>query len=294
MKILFTGTAGMLAAEIVPVVMREKHQVVLTDINRRLPDIDALDVTVKEDVLRKVGRMRPDYIFHLAAETDVDLCEKDPDHAFRVNTLGTQNIVSACKDLGVKLVYISTGAVFDGNKPDPYTEFDDPAPVNIYGQSKLQGEVIVTDQLTDYFIIRAGWMVGGWELDKKFVYKIVCQLKEGKKKLMAVEDKSGSPTFTKDFAANILKVINTRRFGLYHMANKGTCTRYDMAVKIVEFMGLTDEVKIEPVGSDKFPLPAPRARSEMMRNYKLDLLGLNNMPHWEESLADYIRINRDK
>ncbi|MFH1309611.1 MAG: sugar nucleotide-binding protein, partial [Candidatus Omnitrophota bacterium] len=141
---------------------------------------------------------------------------------------------------------------------------------------------------------RAGWMVGGWDLDKKFVYKIVQQLKQGKKELVAVDDKKGTPTFTKDFSANLMNVINSGRFGLYHMANKGTCSRYDMALKIVEYMDLAGVVTVKPVSSAYFPLPAPRSSSEAIRNYKLDMLGLNNMPNWETSLAGYIKLNKDK
>jgi len=294
MKILITGSAGMLAAEIVPALIKARHDVIQTDINQRLPDIEALDVTNIDKVFNKVKNSRPDYIFHLGAETDVDLCEKDSDHAFKVNTLGTENIALACQEFGSSLLYVSTGGVFSGDKPLPYTEFDAPKPINIYAKSKLEGELVAKNLLTKYFIMRAGWMIGGWELDKKFVYKIVQQLKDGKKELNVVSDKFGSPTFTKDFAANLMNVINTKRYGLYHMANKGTCSRYDMAVKIVEFMGFKGKVELNPINSAQFPLPAPRTRSEMMHNYKLELLGINNMPNWQESLADYIKINKDK
>lgn len=294
MKILITGAAGMLAAEVIPELLKQGHEVIQTDINQRVPDIAALDVAKLEDVLHVTAQVQPDYIFHFAAETNVDLCEKDPDHAYRINTLGTENMAVACRQHSCALLYISTGAVFDGVKSGPHTEFDRPNPVNVYGESKLQGEVIVRDLLNRYFIIRAGWMVGGWELDKKFVYKIIQQLKSGKTELLAVADKFGSPTFTKDFAANLINVLNTGKCGIYHMANKGVCSRYDMAVKIVEFMGFKDKAAVKPVSSAVFPLPAPRARSEMICNYKLRLAGLDNMPSWESSLKDYIEANKDK
>lgn len=294
MKILITGAAGMLAADVIPILLEKGYDVVQTDINQRLPVISALDVSNLKNVLELVARISPDYIFHLAAETNVDFCQQDPDHAFKVNADGTKNVALACKKFNIEMVYISTGGVFSGAKETPYIEIDQTGPVNIYGQSKLDGEKAIISNLSKYFILRAGWMVGGWELDKKFVYKIVQQLRQGKKQLIAVNDKFGSPTFTKDFAANLMGVINTKRYGLYHMANKGTCSRYDIAVKIVEFMRLKDKIEVNPVSSAQFPLPAPRARSEMMCNYKLGLLGFNNMPHWEESLKEYIRINRDK
>jgi len=293
MKILITGAAGMLAADVIPMLVKEEQEVIKTDINQRLPNIEKLDIIDSKAVLDKVKSLRPDYIFHLAAETNVDLCQNNPEHAFKINALGTKNMALAAKKFGSRLLYISTANVFDGEKPEPYIESDQPQSKNIYGESKTQGEVAVKELLSEYFIIRAGWMVGGWELDKKFVYKIIQQLKEGKKELKAVSDKFGSLTFTRDLATNLMSVLNTNRFGLYHMANKGTCSRYDIAVKIVEFMGLKDEVEVVPVDSNQFPLPAPRPRSEMLDNYKLDLLKLNNMPYWQDSLKEYITANKE-
>jgi dTDP-4-dehydrorhamnose reductase len=281
----------MLANDVIPVLERQGHQLVKTDLRPRLPDIQQMDVTRQEQVLDRVSGQPLDYVFHLGAETDVDLCERDPDHAFRVNTLGTENVALACQKFNVKLLYISTAGVFYGDKPSAYIEFDHPRPANVYGESKWQGEIVVKNLLSQYFIIRAGWMVGGWELDKKFVFKIIQQLLAGKKELRVVNDKFGSPTFTKDFAAHFMKIVNTGRFGLYHLSNKGTCSRYDIALKIVELMDLKGEVQVMPINSAQFPLPAPRARSEMMQNYRLDLLGSNDMPHWEDSLKHYLQDN---
>ena len=294
MKVLVTGAAGMLAAEVVPELLNQRHTVIQIDINQRLPEIRKLDVTNFDQVLAFAKKNQPDYIFHLAAETDVDLCERNPDYAFRVNCSGTKNIAIACQKYNITMLYISTAAVFYGDKATPYDEFDTPKPINIYGRSKLEGEVAVENLLSKFFIIRAGWMVGGWDIDKKFVYKIVQQLKADKKELTVVADKFGSPTFTKDFAKNIMNVINTKRYGLYHMANKGTCSRYEIALKILEFMGMDGKVKVNPVDSASFPLFAPRPNSEMLKNHKLELLSLNNMPRWEDSLKEYIEVNSDK
>lgn len=284
----------MLAADIIVRLQEAKHQVVQTDIHQRVPDIEALDVTDRDRVFSKVEQLQLDYIFHLAAETNVDLCQENPEHAFRVNSLGTKNIAYACREFNCRLLYISTSNVFDGNKQRAYIESDLPDPINVYGRSKFEGELVVKELLSDYFIIRAGWMVGGWQLDKKFVYKIVQQLRQGRTELRAVSDKFGSPTFTKDFAANLLKVIETEKYGLYHMVNKGMGSRYDIALKIVEFMGFKSRVKVKPISSEEFPLPAPRPRSEILSNYKLDSLGLNHMPHWHDSLAEYIKTNKDR
>jgi len=263
-------------------------KVVKSDINLRLPDIQKIDIRVFDEVYGWIKSERPDFIFHFAAETDVDLCEKNPDHAHRTNYIGTENLALACQKYEIPLLYISTGAVFSGTSCEPYSEFDTPEPANIYGKSKLAGEIAIQCLLKKYFIIRAGWMIGGWEIDKKFVYKIVKQLLEGKKEIFAVNDKFGSPTFTMDFAKNLLPLIKTKRYGLYHMANKGGASRFDIALKIVECMNLHERVSVHPISSAEFPLPAPRPRSEMLRNYHLELIGMNDMPGWEDALKRYL------
>jgi dTDP-4-dehydrorhamnose reductase len=288
MKILLTGAAGMLANDVSRVLIMKGDTVIKTDVNLREPDISLLDIRKIDDIFSLTEKIRPDIIFHLAAETNVDLCEQEPDHAFHVNTIGTENVALAARKHDIPLLYISTGAVFSGEKAEPYTEFDETGPLSVYGRSKLSGEHIVQDLLTSYFIIRAGWMIGGWELDKKFVFKIMAQLMEGKKEIKAVNDKFGSPTFTVDFADNIIPIVSTNRYGLYHMANKGVTSRYDIASEIVNILGLKDDVAVYPVSSTQFPLPAPRGRSEVMRNLKLDLLDMNRMPHWRESLEKYV------
>lgn len=266
-------------------------KIVTSDINLRLPDIQKVDICTFKDVDDWVKFEEPDFVFHLAAETDVDLCEKNPEHAYKTNYIGTENVALVCQKYDIPALYISTAGVFYGDKTEPYSEFDKPHPINVYGWSKLYGEIVFRRLLKKYFIVRAGWMVGGWEIDKKFVYKIVCQLLEGKKEINVVNDKYGTPTFTIDFARNLLPLIITNRYGLYHMANKGWATRYDIAIKIVEFMNLTGSVKVNPISTAQFPLPAQRARSEMMNNFHLDLIGLNNMPLWQESLEKYIKTN---
>ncbi|QQS35526.1 MAG: dTDP-4-dehydrorhamnose reductase [Ignavibacteriales bacterium] len=291
MKILVTGAAGMLAAEVVPELISKGHTVIETDINLRLPSIEKLDFTDIKSVEEIIIKNKPDFIFHLAALTDVDLCEKDPDLAYRVNFIGTENIALMCYKYEIPLLYISTGGVFNGQKPSPYTEFDIPDPVNKYADSKLRGETIIQNLLTKYFILRAGWMIGGGDIDKKFVFKIVQQLKEGKTELNVVNDKFGSPCFTFDFAKQILPIVETGRYGIYHIANGGMVSRFEIASRIVELMKLSDKVKINAINSAQFPLPAPRARSEAIENYKLKLLEINLMPHWQKSLERYLAEN---
>ena len=178
--------------------------------------------------------------------------------------------------------------IFGGEKPEPYIEFDTPSPANVYGHSKLAGEQIVTSLLDRYYIARAGWMIGGGPKDRKFVGKLVALIAGGERNLRAVDDKIGSPTYAKDLAAGIRMLVETGYFGLYHLVNTGSaCSRYEIAVALCEILDRED-VAVDPVSSAFFPLPAPRARSEAMVNYKLDLLGINPMRPWRDALETYV------
>lgn len=281
-KMLVTGAGGMVGSY-VPGVFGD-YDLTLTDC---VDGCSRLDVRDPRAVMDAVSASRPDVVLHLAAATDVDRCEQDPDWAFHTNAIGTQNVALACQRHDALLVYISTAGVFWGDKLEPYTEFDAPKPANTYGEAKLAGERIVETLLRRYYIVRAGWMVGGGERDKKFVGKIARLLVDGPRPLRVVHDKVGTPTYAKDLLAGIHSLVQTGFFGLYHMANTGCCSRYDVALEIRDALGL-ENVAIEPVSSAHFPLPAPRARSEAMRNLKLDLLGLNAMRPWQEAVRGYV------
>lgn len=276
--ILITGANGMVGSYV---------KGIFNDEDLYLTDIDTLDVTDYQSVETMVNKVKPDIILHLAAKTDVDKCEMEIDDTYRTNTIGTQNMALICQKKNILLVYISTAGVFGGQKLESYTEFDEPNPANIYGWSKLEGEKIVQNLLNEYFIVRAGWMFGGGSKDKKFISKII-KLSEEKDELNVVSDKIGSPTFAKNLLEGIKRLVATKYYGLYHMTNKGTCSRYEVSLEIMKILG--KKTKVNPVSSAYFPLPAPRARSEAMRNYKLDLLGLNTMPTWQEALKEYLTM----
>ncbi|MFC1679662.1 SDR family oxidoreductase, partial [Elusimicrobiota bacterium] len=224
-------------------------------------------------------------VLHLAAETDVDLCETDREHAYRTNALATENLAKACKETGALMIYISTGGVFDGNNPEPYTEYDAPGPLSVYARTKMAGEDAVRSLLESYFIVRAGWMIGGGLRDKKFVYKMLRFMGE-RDRIQAVDDKRGTLTYAKQMLLQIVELLKTDAYGVYHAANSGVVTRYDVVKELARIVG--SPVKIEPVGSAVFPLPAPRARSEAMRNYRLELMGINVMSDWKRALAEYL------
>lgn len=285
MKCLVTGANGMLGSALCPLLSEKGHEVFMTDINISQANIKFLDVRDFKNVKKEIDKIRPDIIFHLSAETDVDKCEIEVDHAYTTNMKGTENIALVCQEEDIPMVYISTCGVFDGKKIEPYNEFDEPNPISVYTKTKYEGEKIVRDLLKKYFIFRAGWMIGGGKKDKKFVAKIVGLIKT-RDVLTVVNDKRGCPTFTKDFSECIIKIIKTGRYGLYHVTNKGSASRYDIACRITEYLGKKD-IAVKPISSDLFPLPAPRPDSEVVDNYKLELLGIKMRP-WEEALREYL------
>lgn len=290
MKYLITGANGMLGSALCPILFKSGGEIYPTDIDtdNRMYNIRYLDIRDKEQIQVVVNEIMPDFLFHLAAEINVDKCELEPEHAYRTNVLGTKNVALVCKKHGVPMAYISTCGIFDGKKQEPYTELDDPNPVSVYSKTKLEGEKIVKNLLKKYFIFRAGWIMGGDKKDKKFVAKIV-ELIKTKKEISVVNDKFGSPTYTVDLSKAMLEVIKKKRYGLYHMTNAGFCSRYALACKIKEYIK-KDDVIIKPISSSKFPLPAPRPNSEASESLNLKLIGLDGiMRSWEEALKDYLK-----
>lgn len=280
MKVLVTGARGMLGPDLCPI-FAEQHQVKATDIG----DMDVRDPRL---VFSTFDAFRPDLVIHLAALTDVDGCEKQPDEAYHTNAVGAQIVALACQKFGAVMVYLSTLSVFDGEKHEPYIEFDTPNPRSHYSRAKYQGECIVRSLLQRYYIVRAGWMFGGGAEDKKFVAKII-ELARTRPLLQIVDDKFGSPTFTRDISAGLLRLVETGLYGVYHMVNPGGWpSRYEVAQHILEYASITT-CQLQSVSSAYFPLPAPRPRMEAGRNLHLELLGMNWMRAWQPALREYIQ-----
>ena len=286
LKALVTGANGMLADALGPLLKKSGYFVYLSDITSS-NNVLKLDIKEPGKIMDFVKTHKPDIIFHLAAETDVDKCELNKDHAYKTNAKGTENMAIACRESDTPLVYISTGSVFNGEKSGGYTEEDKPDPINVYGDSKLKGEEAIRSLLNKYYIVRAGWMIGGYHKDKKFVWKII-ELLKTKKEISVVTDKKGSPTFTKDFSKGLLDIVSTGKYGLYHCVNKGICTRFDIAEKITEHLNKKDII-LRPVTSEAFPLPAPRGKSEALLNSKLSHMNMDNMRPWQDALKEYIK-----
>lgn len=242
-------------------------------------DRGSLDVTNLEAVLNSGRAHRPRAVIHLAAETDMDICESEPDRAYRVNASGTYNMAILAKELDAKMVYVSTGGVFDGAKKSPYEENDTPNPLTYYGRSKYLGELIVRGMLDDCIIARTCWLFGGGpEKDKKFISKIISQFDKGE--VRAANDQFGSPTFAKDFIKALCGLIKEDKAGIFHVVNSGISSRYEVAKEAAKILGI--EADIIPVSSDYFPSKAPLIFNQSLVSNTVCLRP------WQEALKEYL------
>lgn len=247
------------------------------------PDHKDLDITNKKTIHNFFKSNKPDIVLHLAAKTNVDECEKNPEDAFLVNSEGTKNIAELSREHNSFLVYISTAAVFDGKK-DIFYENDSKNPVNVYGKSKLLGENYIETTLKNFLIIRAAWLIGGGKKEKKFISYLIDQINKGEKKLKVVNDKFGTITYAKELADLIGHFLLEQENGIYHFGSRGVCSRFDIARKIVSLM--SSDVALEPVSSDYFSptFSAPRPVREVIGSRKIKF-----PKTWEESLEDYLK-----
>ncbi|MBI5391754.1 NAD(P)-dependent oxidoreductase [Candidatus Woesearchaeota archaeon] len=292
-RILITGCGGMLGQAVYERFSTD-YDVKATDIDVNEPWLSYLDVRDHAAVEKAMLSFKPDFVFHLAALTDLEYCEAHPDEAYKTNTLGTENVALLAKEFDIPMVYISTAGIFDGQK-DQYHDYDTPNPLSHYGKSKYYAELFVRQHLTKYFVVRAGWMMGGGKKkDKKFVAKIVQQIKAGKKEIFAVTDLYGTPTYTHHFAQNLHHIIQTRYYGLYNMVSGGGATRYDVAAEILKILKLDSTIQLVPTTTDKTSTffsqtyTAPRPRSEQLLNLRLNHRDLNTMQDWRVALREYI------
>lgn len=230
----------------------------------------------------KMAEITPDLIIHTAAMTDVDACEIERDKALEVNGVGTQNVALAAKKCSAKILYISTDYVFDGTKGEPYIEFDEPRPLNNYGLSKLAGETYCMSLVKEFFIVRTSWMYG--KQGHNFVSTVLKKARESER-LEIVNDQIGSPTYSFDLAVNIGRLIDSERYGIYHLSGNGECSWFDFSRKIIEIAGM--KVDVVPISTAKLNRPAVRPSYSVMRNFCIDATIGDEMPHWETSLRAY-------
>ncbi|HBN09147.1 MAG TPA: dTDP-4-dehydrorhamnose reductase [Cyanobacteria bacterium UBA8530] len=285
MKVFVTGAEGMLGKDAVSTLRSEGHEVFPSDLRMEGPG--KLDLTDEKAVQTAINRAQPEIVFHLGAFTDVDKSESRPLDAFRVNALGTQNLALACLELGIPLLYVSTDYVFDGKKDCPYLEYDQTAPLGVYGQSKRAGELHIQQLLSRFFIVRTSWLYGSQ--GKNFVDTIAKAARE-RKELTVVNDQFGSPTYTIDLAKALLDIAQSGRYGIYHATGGGETTWFHFAAKILELANIPTPVL--PISTEELNRPAPRPRYSVMRNLALELAGLPPLPAWEDALSRYLGIRQ--
>jgi dTDP-4-dehydrorhamnose reductase len=264
-----------------------------TDIDLNEDWIDYTDIRDLDAYRKDVRTFAPDYLFHLGALTDLEYCETNPDDTYMTNALAVENAVYIANDLDIPLLYIGTAGIFDGQK-EIYDDWDAPNPLGAYARAKWAGEDFVVRNARRYLVCRAGWMMGGGpSKDKKFIHKLMSQLRGGSRQLNVVDDKLGTPTYTRDFALNTRILLEHEWWGLYNMACQGATSRLEVAQELVDDLGLQDSVRVVPVSSSFFADTyfAPRPDSERLANRKLALRGADVMRPWREALAHYIQAD---
>ena len=288
-KIFLAGAGGMLGEAFYHEFLSD-YELYCTDKDVNEKWLNFLNFCDKEEYKSQVFKFKPDYLFHLGAFTDLEYCEKHEKETIKTNTESVISAVEISNHLKIPLLYISTAGIFDGNK-DFYDETDLPKPIGVYASSKYEAEKYVIKNCKKYLVCRAGWMMGGGpKKDKKFVQKILQQIKEGKKELFVVNDKFGTPTYTFDFAKNTKKLLETNNFGLYNMVCEGKTSRLEVSKEIIKILKLEEEIKINEVKSSHFSnvFFAERPKSENLINGELNKKGLNIMRPWKETLKEYI------
>ena len=281
MRVLVTGARGQLGTEVVAELERRSaertksrgFEVVASD----LPE---LDVTDRDAVMSSIVGHAPALVIHLAAYTAVDACETERDLAWSVNALGTRHVVEAARLVGAHVTYVSTDYVFDGTLDRPYTEWDEPNPLSLYGRSKLAGE---RELLPDGLVVRTSWLVGRHGSN---MVKTVLGLMDSDAPLRFVADQRGSPTVAHDLARMLVSLSLERRSGLFHVTNQGTTSWFGFACAVVEAAG-GDSSRVEPISTADLvpPRAAPRPQNSVLDNAALRLSGMALLPDWRASVS---------
>ena len=288
-KIYIAGCGGMLG-EAFYQQFKDEFILKCTDKDVNEPWLSFLDFRDLDAYKKDVTDFKPDYLFHLGAYTDLEFCETHIDDTYNTNTLAVENAVYIANNLEIPILYISTAGIFDGKK-NLYDDWDLPNPLGHYARAKYAGERFVIENTSRYLVCRAGWMMGsGPKKDKKFVQKIMNQLKAGKRELFVVNDKDGTPTYTHDFAKNVKLLLQKEYWGLYNMVCGGETSRLEVAREMIELLGLKEKVQVHPVSSDYFNKEyfAERPPCERLINQKLNIRNVNIMRDWRIALKEYL------
>ena len=288
-RIYIAGCGGMLGQAVYIEFLKHDNDVLATDIDLNEKWLEFGDVTNYKNIKKQIFEFNPDVIINLAAKTDLEWCELHKDETYKTNALGAKNLGLIANILDIPYIFISTAGIFDGKK-EYYTEIDIPNPLNIYSLTKFYGEQFTLETVKKHYVLRAGWMMGGGIKDKKFISKIYKKILQEEKELFIVDDKFGTPTYTKDFAFNMYKILEEKiPYGLYNMVCGGN-TRYEVAKELVKLLKKEEEIKINRVASDYWDEEyfAIRPESEKLKNLKLISLGANYMRDWRICLKEYV------
>lgn len=289
MKVLVTGVKGQLGHDVVNELTKRGHEAVGVD-------IEEMDITDAVSVDQVLNEIKPDAVIHCAAWTAVDDAEDDDkrDKVHLVNAVGTESIAKVCKKLDCKLMYISTDYVFNGEGTNFWEPDDlDRQPLNVYGQTKYEGEIAIESILDKYFIVRIAWVFG---INGKNFIKTMLNLGKNHDKLTVVNDQIGSPTYTYDLARLLVDMIETDKYGRYHATNEGICSWYEFACEIFKqaaAMGRSEydseHLTVEPVTSDHYPSKAKRPSNSRMSKEKLTENGFDRLPTWQNAVKRYLK-----
>jgi len=282
MKILVTGVKGQLGHDVVNEL--EKRGIEAVGV-----DIEEMDITDAESVNRVIRETAPDAVIHCAAYTAVDAAEENEELCRRVNAEGPRNIANVCKELDLKMIFISTDYVFNGEGERFWEPDDERAPKSVYGQTKYEGELAVQDILDKYFIVRIAWAFG---INGKNFVKTMLRLSEKSDTVRVVDDQFGSPTYTYDLARLLVDMVQTEKYGVYHATNEGICSWYEFACAIFEEAGI--DMKVIPVSTQEYGAKATRPANSRMSKEKLTENGFERLPAWRDALKRYIQALREE
>ncbi|MFH1201285.1 MAG: dTDP-4-dehydrorhamnose reductase [Candidatus Omnitrophota bacterium] len=283
-KVLITGSTGMLGSDLCQESSLDYQVFCLAKPIQETENCFCADIADRDAIRDIFRRIHPDIIIHTAAFSNVDGCELNPDLALKINAEGTGNLAHYSKEIDAVFVYIGTDYVFSGNNNKPYKEDDDASPVNVYGKTKLLGEEIVKGQLKRYFIVRTSWLFGRGR--KNFVDMVLEKAKTGSV-IKIVSDKVSSPTYTKDLSLAILNLINKDHYGIFHIANQGSCSWFDWAAKILEYAKL-DATKLSPISLKELNLAAKRPLMTSLDISKFVKVTGYPMRSWQDALGEFI------
>ncbi|WP_288146890.1 dTDP-4-dehydrorhamnose reductase [Thomasclavelia cocleata] len=275
MKLLVTGVKGQLGHDIVNECKKRNIEAIGVD-------VEEMDITDSKKVEEIIKSGNYDAIVHCAAWTAVDKAEDEVEACTKVNVDGTKNIAKVCKELDIPMMYFSTDYVFDGQGDQPWNEYDKRNPLNVYGQTKYEGELAV-EALEKHFIVRIAWVFG---VNGNNFIKTMLRLGKERGAVSVVNDQIGSPTYTYDLSKLAVDMILTDKYGTYHATNEGLCSWYDFACEIFKQAKL--DVEVTPVDSNAFPAKAKRPSNSRMSKEMLDKNGFKRLPTWQDALGRYL------